>query len=311
MLLLAMSTMLMHAQSIHVEIVADLNASGGVTYGPEGNIYISDFGPKLGLFDQQPTNVYRWNLEKDTVELFAEGFSGASGACFDGEGNFFQSNPFGHKISKIHPDGSVIYDWASDSLLTPVGLVADGQGNVFVSNCGKNEIGKIDAEGNYMTYAKSDLFKCPNGLTQDPKGNLFACNFGDGKVLRIDTDGLVSTIAELPELKGGPSPVGNGHLVYSNGWLYVSTIGTGEIYRVGLGGGNSHVVGLPMVFRNTAGTKTTASFSKPNGIAASVTGDTLYVNVSEPTWVSDPAGLHPGRLMRITGICGLPDSGCE
>ena len=300
------------AQQVRVHILAELNASGGVTTDPSGNVYISDFGPKLGAYDNEPTHVYRWNFSTGTSEIFATGFAGASGACFDMEGNFFQSNPFSHRISRISIDGTVQLGWCASDLKTPVGLVADDAGKIYVSNCGMNEIGVVDASGTYKTFASSDEFRCPNGLTRDPEGNLYACNFGDGKILRIEMNGVVRVLAKLPELTGGPNPVGNGHLIYSNGWLFVTTIGTGEIYRVHPNDGAMiRVAGKPFAFTNAAGDATDASFNKPNGIAASITGDTLYVNVSEPTWASDPAGLHPAKLMMITGICTLPDANCR
>lgn len=254
-------------QDIKVTFLADINASGGVTSDKEGNIYISDFGAQFGVTDSA-THVYKWDKRSGEVSLFATGFIGASGACFDRDGNFYQSNPVGNVISKRSPDGEIAYRWCDEGLKTPVGLEADDQGNIYVSNCAMQEIGKVSPDGSYETFAKSDLFKCPNGLTQDPDGNLYACNFGSGHILKITPVGRVSTLVELKTLQGGPSPVGNGHVVYSNGWIYATTIGLGEVFRIGLDGSYEKIVGIPGAFKNVAGDVKTASFSKPNGICS-------------------------------------------
>lgn len=288
----------------------NINASGGVTSDAEGNIYVSDFGAKLGGYEE-PTKVYKWNASTGELTVFASGFKGASGACFDANGNFYQSNPFGHSITKVTSSGTIDHEWCVDGLKTPVGLEADDKGKIYVSNCGLNEIGKITPQGKYETFASSDLFKCPNGLTQDDSGNLYACNFSSPYILKITRKGEVSVLAELPTLQGGPNPVGNGHLVYSNGWLFVTTIGSGELYRLGLDGSLERIAGKPFAFKNQEGDGSSATFSKPNGIAASITGDTLYINVSDPSWVSNPPALYPAHLMIVTGICSLPDSRCD
>lgn len=288
----------------------NLNASGGVTTDQLGNVYISDFGPALGQ-PQVSTSVYKLDIQTGEVSVFATGFAGASGACFDAAGNFYQSNPFGNKISKRSADGTLELDWATDSLALPIGLAADRKNRIYVCNCSGNSIRRVLPSGKTERFAESELFKCPNGLTIDPDGNLYACNFGDGKVLKITPDGTVSQLAELPVLSGGPSPVGNGHVTWKNGFVFVTTIGRGEVYKIAPDGTSEHIAGAPLALKNIDGPALEAGFSKPNGIAASPTGDTLYINVSDPSWVQNPTALHPARLKMLTGICSLEDIHCE
>ncbi|MEL6536166.1 MAG: hypothetical protein AAFQ98_12190 [Bacteroidota bacterium] len=297
------------AQNLHVSTLAELNASGGVTTDSQGRVYVSDFGPQLG---SRPENasIYVWNEASNAFTEFATGFPGASGSCFDADGNLYQASPSG-TIAKISLEGEVDYSWWTADLQTPIGLEADPEGNIYVCNCSGNSIGKVSQEG-YEVFAESELFACPNGLAQDEQGNLYACNFNDGKVFRIDPDGVVSLVIELPALSAGPAQVGNGHLIYSHGWLYVTTIGRGEVYRVATDGStHDRIAGQALAFTNTDGPALEATFSKPNGIAASITGDTLYINVSEPKWTDNPAGLHPAKVRMITGVCSLPNSHCD
>ena len=294
------------AQNVQVETILNLNASGGVTFGPDGNIYISDFGPALG---QTSANTKVWQVEYGTwkVREYARGFAGASGSRFDSDGNFYQSNPSGARVSKREPDGTLTLGWVTTGLSAPIGITNDSDGNLYVCNCGNNTISKITLSGTATTFASSVLFKCPNGITTAPDGTMYVCNFNDGKILKVTTGGSVSTFKTLPVLGG----VANGHLTFSNGFLFVATIGTGQIFKISLSGEVELIAGVSQGFSNEDGPALEATFSKPNGIAASRTGDTLWVNCSVPSWVSaNQNALHPGRIRMITGVCSLEDVDC-
>lgn len=283
-----------------VTTLTQLNASGGVTLGPDGFLYVSDFGPQLGPA-AETTNVYRVDPVSGAATVFASGFDGASGAAFDAAGNFYQAEPRGNRVTRITTEGqrSVV---ASD-LNTPVGVQVDTEGNVIVCNCGNGEVLKIAATGAVSVLARdAELMRCPNGLTQDGAGNFYAVTFGAGNVLKITAAGAVSLLAELPVLAGGPNPVGLGHITFANEELYVTAIGIGAIYRVTLDGAVEAIAGTAFAFTNTDGNGTEATFNKPNGIAASTDGTQLFVNVSEPPWTTNPTGLHPAAVRRITGF---------
>lgn len=297
------------AQNLEVKkLVSNINASGGVTLGPDGYVYVSDFGPAFQ--PQDSTSVYKVDPQTGKVSLFATGFKGASGACFDSKGNFYQSNPHGNQVSKVKPDGTIIYDFATEGLKTPVGIVANSKDELFVCNCAEPSIRKIEADGSTSVFAESEHFSCPNGLTLIEGDTLVAVNFSNGKIVKIAPDGQVSVLVELPELQGGPKPVGNGHIIYSQGFLFATSIGKGTVYKVSLSGEAELIAGTG-AFSNVEGPALQASFSKPNGIAASPDGNALYINVSDPTWVSNPKGLHPAHLMVIRNVCSLPDVACE
>ena len=293
-----------HTQNLNVETLLNLNASGGVTLGPDGNIYVSDFGPALG---QASVNTKVFKIEYGTwnVSEYATGFAGASGSRFDSQGNFYQSNPSGGRVGKRTPNGNVIHNWVT-GMSSPIGITNDDDDNLYVCNCGNNTIRKITPGGISTTFATSFLFNCPNGITIDPDQNLYVCNFSDGRILKVTPDGSVSSFATLPAL----TSVGNGHLTYANGFLFVATIGTGQIFKLTLSGQLELIAGVQNGFSNDDGPALQATFSKPNGLAASRTGDTLFVNCSTPTWLTNGNALHPGLVRMITGVCSLPDVQC-
>ena len=265
--------------------------SGGVKIGPDGHIYIGNYGDALP--NSNGTQVWRYHLALDSLELFATGLSGASGNDFDSHGNLFQANIAGNRISKITPAGSV--STFATGLSAPVGVVVDDKDELYVCNCGNNTIAHIDTAGNVSTFASGTLFACPNGITQDHHGNLFVSNFNNGTVIKIDTAGTPILFATAPGSN-------NGHLTYSaaDSMLYLASHGASRIYRINSFGSLAVVAGSG-IRGNANGPTASATFSRPNGIAVSVTGDTMYINSSIPT-SNTGFPLNPSLLRIITGL---------
>jgi len=285
---------------VSVSTLLKLDASGRITSGPEGYIYASDFRPQLGPAEA-PTKVYRINPDTGEYSIFADGFDGASGSAFDNDGNFYQAEPRGNRVIRISRDGERRV--LAANLKTPIGVQVDKIGDVIVCNCAGSEILKIKQNGEASVFAAdAELMQCPNGLTQDDAGNFYAVTFGAGNVLKITPEGVVSLLAELPVLTGGPNPVGLGHITFANGVLYVTAIGTGMIYQVTLTGESTALAGIAFAFANVDGAGDVATFSKPNGIAASPDGKRLFINVSDPTWAANPSGLHPASIRVVSGF---------
>ncbi|MDX1531647.1 MAG: FlgD immunoglobulin-like domain containing protein [Rhodothermales bacterium] len=270
-------------------ITEPFEASGGVSVGPDGNVYVADFGEFLNA--NGGTTLYRVTPEGD-VSVFATGFVGASGNAFDAEGTLYQSNIGAGRVDKVAPDGTVT-PFASAGIVAPVGVTVDAEGNVYNTNCQTpGRISKTTPEGVTTTFATSPLMRCPNGLTIDDDGNLYTANFNNGGVIKITPDGTVSELVSLSD-----APVGNGHLTFANGRLYVCNWG-GFIYEVMLDGAARVLAGSGPGLAD--GPADEAQFFRPNGISASVTGDTLYLNQTAEI-VALPQ-IHPNTVRMITGV---------
>lgn len=279
------------AQTVTVTtITPEINASGGVVVGPDGNAYVADFGATLS--NNGGNTIYR--VEPDgTTAVFATGFVGASGNAFDAEGNLYQSNIGANRVSKVTPDG-VVTTYATAGIIGPVGVTVDADGNVYNTNCqSPGRISRTTPAGVTTTFAQSSLMSCPNGLTIDDDGNLYTANFNDGRVVKITPDGTASVLVSL-----STAPIGNGHLTFANGRLYVCNW-SGRIYEVLLDG-TSRVLAGTGVLGTTDGPGDQATFYRPNGISATVTGDTLFINQS--TQVVGGSQLHPNVVRIITGL---------
>lgn len=290
------------ASQVQVETITQpLQGSGGLCLDDNNRLYISDFGQSL---DSPDGTTIRRRLPDGTIEIFATGFSGASGNFIDEEGFIFQSNIAGNRVDLLDQEGNQTL-YSRSRISCNVGVVGDVDGNIFVCNCCgnfANTITRISADKIATTYSQSTIFSCPNGITINPvTQDLYVSNFGNGDIIRVDTLGNPSVLATLPSSPGNlPS---NGHIVFDDKLkvLYAASHGAHQIFKVHLDGRVELVAGSGDR-GNQDGEASVATFSRPNGLALSKTGDTLYVNSSIPTTNSNGRPLNPSVIRMITGL---------
>ncbi len=289
----------MVAQLEVTTVTEQFNGSGGVKIGPDGNVYIADFGQSLST--GSGTEVWRYNIENGELELFATGFTGASGNDFDSKGNLFQSNINIGVVKKVTSSG-IVSDFAS-GFIAPVGIAIDGDDNLFVCNCEGGSISKVTSTGAVSTFSSGPNFQCPNGMTMDNVGNLYISNFYNGNIIKVTPNGSNSIFATV---SGTPGVGYNGHIIYSpaNDILYIASHGSSKIYSLTLQGELTPIAGTG-VRGNKDGPADEATFSRPNGIAVTSTGDTLLVNSSIPLTNGNGNPLNPSVLRMITGVNSL------
>lgn len=261
--------------------------SGGLSIGPQGNLYSAEFGDFLGG-GSGGTRVFRITPEGET-EVFAEGLRGASGNEFGKDGALYQSNIRAGKVSRISPDGTVA-DFAVENLVNPVGIATGKDGLLYVADCGANRIVRLDQEGDSTVFSSGGPLSCPNGITVDDQGTFYVSNFYNGDVVRITESGEASRLLTLPGNN-------NGHLIYHQGGLFVVGRGAHQIFRVSLDGEFEVLAGSGEKGGGD-GDGAGAQFCYPNDIAVSPDGRYLYVNeVADET--SSGMDLEPTRIRRI------------
>jgi hypothetical protein len=146
--------------------------------------------------------------------------------------------------------------------------------------------------------ASGPLFACPNGLTRDDRGDLYVVNFSNTQIIRVTKDGDASVFTNIPGAGG------NGHIVFARGGFYVTKFRGHQVFRVERDGTVSVVAGTGAKGQ-TDGPAATALMSQPNGIAASPSGQELWVN--ELLSGSGVAGGPARSVLRRIRLISLAD----
>ena len=213
-------------------------------------------------------SVYKINKDGQS-SIFATGLNSPLGGTTDNEGNFYVSNFNNGIITKITPSGET-----SDFLtgfIGPVGLAFNRNGDEFyVGDYTTNRIHKISLNDNSRTViADRSGINGPDGLVFDDSDNLYVANFNDNNIFKITPSGEMSLFASLP---GNNS----GYITYANGYFYSAGFRSHKIFKISLEGEVSELAGTGVPgFQD--GAPEQAQFNLPNGIAASITGDTLFI----------------------------------
>ncbi len=273
-------------------IVSGIDASGDASIGPDGMVYLADFGATLEQAGGH--DIYRIAPDGQGVDTVSRDFGGASGNEFGREGRLYQSDVARGEAWLVAMDGRRTL--LARGLESPVGITQATDGRLYVAECTANAVTRIDAGGATTRIAQGAPLSCPNGLTTAPDGRLYAVNFRDGALVRIDpATGATSVVATIP---GG----GNGHVAWANGRLYVASFRGNRIYSVTVDGQLCMLAGSGLA-GNDDGPALQATFYRPNGVTVSADGDTLYTNTV--TDLTDEKALHPNALRRIVGLRAL------
>lgn len=210
------------------------------------------------------------------VSTFASGFDGPilmTKSVVDG--NYYVTNFNGASVSRVTPSGEV--STFASVKAGPSGIVSDKDGNLYISHYGTgngtgNSITKITPDGTVSDFAVGGTINVPVAITIDDEGTIYTGNLFDGRITQITSDGeqsLFSQVAAVP-------PFAIGHLIWIKGKMYGAHVGEHRIYEFD-SDGNATVLAGTGEMGQADGPASMATFSGPNGIAASITGDTLYV----------------------------------
>ena len=191
------------------------------------------------------------------------------------------------KLSGGHEFASAVA-WSRDGFL----LIGDGPAG---------RITRIDSKG--KSIYRDGIAAA--GLAFDEEGRVYICESGSRTVVRVDRKNKADVIASSWEGKkfNGPSDIAvlkKDH-VYFTDPAFASADTTKElphygIYHVGPKGEIAAIATLP---------------ARPNGIALSPDGRTLYASVADTrsilAWTLDKNGIASAQRVFATGIEGVPD----
>lgn len=290
------------AQVTVTTVTPEIKGSGGLSFDSDGNLIIADFGDFLSVSDPDGLPNDIWSMDENfDLTLYATGFVGASGNDFDSNGVLFQSDIGASGIYKIV--GGVRTFVTNTGIANPVGIAFDSNDNFFVCNCGNNTIRKVTSGGVSTLFASGAIFQCPNGITVDEDDNLYVSNFSNGNIIKITPSGETSLLNVTPG--GSTSGPSNGHLEYHQPTrtLFIASHGSNSIYYLRLDNPSQlEWLAGSGVRGNDDGDAAVASFSRPNGVAITQTGDSIYVNSAIPLTNVPNGPLNPQVVRLIKGI---------
>ncbi|MDQ2948347.1 MAG: SMP-30/gluconolactonase/LRE family protein, partial [Acidobacteriota bacterium] len=272
-----------HASSTVAEPLVQFNIFGG----PEKGYFSPEpwFGLQnslnlgKGLVRLAPGKTWDWR-----IELQADAGSNVTAAQSDG-------------VEKVAGDFGFVEGpvWAKPNWAK--------QGFLVFSDIFKSRIMKLTGPGQVSIYR--DHSNAANGNSMDTEGRLYSCERDGRRVVRMEKDGRLTVIAAEWEGKKLNSP--NDVVVRRDGHIYFSdpaskavlepqTLGFNGLYHVTPKGE------LSLIAR---------SLARPNGVALTADGRTLYVADSEQRKIFafdlDASGNASHQREFISGIDGSPD----
>ncbi len=155
-----------------------------------------------GLATDSHGNVYGagvsnvFQLQGNTLNTLASGFSSALGVAVDGWGNVFVSDRDVNTLYKI-PAGSSTPSTVATGFNAPVQLAADATGNIFIADSGNGMIKELPAGGGGVATVISNL-KNPNGVAVDVNGGLYVADAGFSQVRKYAPSGGYYISPALP-----------------------------------------------------------------------------------------------------------------
>jgi RHS repeat-associated protein len=220
---------------------AKLNRPYGVAVGPDGSLYIADYG----------NNRIRRVTPDGTITTVAG--NGSYGIGGDG-GTAAQAQLSPDRVA-VGPDGSLYITDSSDDRVrrvTPDGIITTVAGSY---DCPNSSYTCFSGDGGPATQAK---LKTPEGVAVGSDGSLYIADSDNHRIRRVGPDGLITTVAGSGGtghydggLSGNGGPATQAKLwvpsdvaVGADGSLYIADSDNHRIRRVGPDGIITTIVGV-------------------------------------------------------------------
>ncbi len=213
--------------------------------------------------------VYEIKLD-GSVTTLVSGFVNLAGGGVDKTGNFYFSRINAGSILRLN--GTNSHTTVVSGLNTPVGILpSDNEDEIFVVSYSGNALLKANlTTGASSLVAAFNGINGPDGLIYHPDGDILIANYNNHLIHKVNPSGGISLFATIPSS-------GNlGYIAGGENKFYTASVSGKKIYEVSLEGEVTHVAGTGAAGSND-GDVLLATFSEPNGVALSPTGDSLLV----------------------------------
>ncbi len=246
-----------------------LTRSSGMTYGPDGNLYVGSFATN---------EILRYSPSGEFLDAFVSSGSGGlstpsvGAVIFRPDGKLYVASRDNANVLRYDANTgeflNVFVPSGSGGLAQIKGMTFGPDGHLYISSSATNQILRYNGTtGAYLgafVAAGSGGLSNPRSLTFAPDGMLYVANTNSNSVLRYNgsTGAFVSTF--IPTSSGGLNQPGD--LLFHSGSLYVASQGTNRILRYDASSG---------AFIDTVDPSNSAAIDRPIGLLLSSNGTLL------------------------------------
>ncbi len=211
-----------------------LRRSSGMTYGPDGNLYVGSY-----VTDE----ILRYSPTGAFMGAFVSSGSGGlkrpavDGLAFRPDGWLYVASYDNSNVLRFNAATGAYHDVfipsGSGGLTQPQGMTFGPDGNLYISSSGTNQI--LRYSGSSGAYLGSFVAAGSGGLSGSrcmvfgPDSNLYVVSSNTQSVLRYSGSTGAFIDAFIPSNRGGLS--GPGELLFNNGSFYVASQGTKQVLR--------------------------------------------------------------------------------
>jgi trimeric autotransporter adhesin len=315
---------------------ASLSQPGGIAVDASGDLFIADTTNNriLEVSSGNITTVVGNGGLAASPLLYQPG-----GVFVDASGNLFIADTGNNMIRKVAAGNARVTTIAgggsegfygdggpatSAALWTPGGVTVDASGNVFIADTVNNRIREVSATTGIITTvagtiqgfsgdggpATSAQLNNPTGVFVDASGNIFIADKLNNRIRKVSA-GTITTVAGngIEGFSGDNGPATSaalyspsGVFVDASGNIFIAVAFSNRIREVS-GGIITTVAGNgAQVFAGDGGLATSASLSRPSGVAVDASGDVFIADTNNNRIREVSASTVPAPSITSGGI---------
>lgn len=239
-----------------------------------GNIFVVDFhNYRIQKFNRKGEFVLSWGEQGEALEQFKD----PCGIAIGPDNAVYVADTWNNRVQVFDNNGRLITSWSGGAggFFAPRSITADAEGYIYVCDTGNARVHIFTKDGQFQRAVSSkgkgpeQLFE-PCGIAVDADRNIYVADSGNARIQVFTNRGEWLRSIPIPEFEG---PVQEPYLeIDSDGALYATIPNSDKVVKYSLDGQKQGEVVKGPAF----------GFNAPTGIALTVEGDLLIMNMNDP-----------------------------